>query len=109
MRALLRFRDLKDRRIVSNHVTLGRWIEREGFPPGCMLGPNTRVWREAGCQAWLNSRPTDNTLLRGAALANADGYFRMIYLDHSEPNEIARTLWRELRRPRGPVSPLQQQ
>ena len=38
---LLRFRDLKDRRIVSNHVTLGRWIAGEGFPPGFMLGPNT--------------------------------------------------------------------
>ena len=28
---LLRFRDLKDRKIVSNHVTLGRWIAKEGF------------------------------------------------------------------------------
>ena len=70
---LLRFRDLKDRRIVTNHVTLGRWIAREGFPPGFMLGPNTRVWREDDIDAWLNSRPTDNTLLRGAALANAEG------------------------------------
>ena len=43
---LLRFADLKQRQIVFNHVTLKRWIEREGFPPGCMLGPNTRVWRE---------------------------------------------------------------
>lgn len=54
---LLRFRDLKDRRIVSNHVTLGRWIAKEGFPPGCMLGPNTRVWRESEIEAWLQSRP----------------------------------------------------
>jgi hypothetical protein len=64
---LLRFRDLKDRRIVSNHVTLGRWIAKEGFPPGFMLGPNTRVWREDDIDAWLDSRPTENTLLRGAA------------------------------------------
>ena len=68
---LLRFRDLKDRRIVSNHVTLGRWIAKEGFPPGRMLGPNTRVWRESEIEAWLDSRPTDNTLLRGAAFRNA--------------------------------------
>ena len=54
---LLRFRDLKDRRIVGNHVTLKRWIEREGFPPGRMLGPNTRVWRESEIDAWLDSRP----------------------------------------------------
>jgi hypothetical protein len=73
MSVLLRFRDLKDSRIVSNHVTLGRWIAKEGFPPGFMLGPNTRVWREADVEAWLDSRPTDNTLLRGAALANAEG------------------------------------
>ena len=54
---LLRFRDLKDRRIVGNHVTLKRWIEREGFPPGRMLGPNTRVWRESEIDAWLDLRP----------------------------------------------------
>lgn len=44
---MLRFRDLKNRNLVNNYVTLARWIEREGFPPGLMLGPNTRVWREA--------------------------------------------------------------
>ena len=70
---LLRFRDLKVRGIVGNHVTLKRWIEREGFPPGRMLGPNTRVWREDDIDAWLDLRPTDNTLLRGAALHNAEG------------------------------------
>ena len=46
MSQLLHFSDLKDRKIVSNYVTLKRWIEREGFPAGMMLGPNTRVWRE---------------------------------------------------------------
>jgi predicted DNA-binding transcriptional regulator AlpA len=56
--SLLRFRDLKDRGIVSNHVTLKRWIEREGFPTGRMLGPNTRVWSESEIEAWLDSRPT---------------------------------------------------
>ena len=54
----LRFADLKRMQIVSNHVTLKRWIEREGFPPGRMLGPNTRVWRESEIEAWLDSRPT---------------------------------------------------
>ena len=57
--SLLRFRDLKDRGIVSNHVTLKRWIEWEGFPPGRLLGPNTRVWREFEIEAWLDSRPTE--------------------------------------------------
>lgn len=55
---LLRFRDLKDRGIVGNHVTLKRWIEHEGFPPGLLLGPNTRAWREADVEAWLASRPS---------------------------------------------------
>jgi predicted DNA-binding transcriptional regulator AlpA len=62
---LLRFRDLKDRKIVSNHPTLLRWIDREGFPPGLWLGPNTRVWREDEVEAWISSRPTDRPA-RGA-------------------------------------------
>jgi predicted DNA-binding transcriptional regulator AlpA len=65
---LLRFRDLKGRRIVSNHVTLKRWIETQGFPPGMWLGPNTLVWREADIEAWLQSRPRENkTRLKGVA------------------------------------------
>ena len=56
---LLRFADLKRRNIVRNYVTLGRWIEYEGFPPGRLLGPNTRVWREFEIDAWLDSRPTE--------------------------------------------------
>jgi hypothetical protein len=64
---LLRFRDLKDRKIVTNHVTLKRWIESEGFPPGRMLGPNTRVWREDEIEAWLASRPTENPTRKGLA------------------------------------------
>jgi predicted DNA-binding transcriptional regulator AlpA len=54
---LLRFADLKDRRIVNNRQTLENWIRREGFPPGRKLGPNTRVWTEDEVAAWLNNRP----------------------------------------------------
>ena len=60
----LRFVDLKRMKILSNHVTLKRWIEREGFPRGRMLGPNTRAWREFEIDAWLDSRPTDNAAKR---------------------------------------------
>jgi predicted DNA-binding transcriptional regulator AlpA len=56
---LLRFGDLKARRIVSNYPTLKRWQEREGFPRGFLLGPNTRVWREAEIEAWLAARPSE--------------------------------------------------
>ena len=56
---LLRFADLKRRNIVRKDVTLGRWIEREGFPPGRLLGPNTRVWLVSEVEAWIASRPTE--------------------------------------------------
>jgi predicted DNA-binding transcriptional regulator AlpA len=53
----LRFADLKREKIVSNHPTLIRWIESEGFPPGIWLGPNTRAWRRSWIEASLASRP----------------------------------------------------
>ena len=61
----LRFADLKREKIVTNHPTLERWIEHEGFPRGVMLGPNTRAWRRSWIEQWLASRPTENTSLRG--------------------------------------------
>jgi hypothetical protein len=54
--AQLRFRDLKQRGVVNNRVTLRNWIENEKFPPGRMAGPNTRLWSEAEVAAWLDSR-----------------------------------------------------
>ena len=51
----LRFADLKRMKLVTNHVTLKRWIEQEGFPPGLMLGPNTRGWRKSDVEAWLGA------------------------------------------------------
>jgi hypothetical protein len=53
---VLRFNDLKARNIVTNWVTLKRWIEREGFPPGFQLAANTRAWLEADVLNWLRSR-----------------------------------------------------
>jgi hypothetical protein len=53
----LRFRDLRDRGIINSWPMLHRRIERDGFPPGRMLGPNTRAWSEAEIEAWLLSRP----------------------------------------------------
>ncbi len=59
MTTLLRFSDLQARGVVNNWVTLRRWIDREGFPTGRMLGPNTRAWSEDEIAAWIASRPTD--------------------------------------------------
>jgi predicted DNA-binding transcriptional regulator AlpA len=64
---LLRFRDLKDRGIVNSWPMLRRRIERDGFPLGRMLGPNTRAWTETEVEEWLKSRPTAGPAPRGAA------------------------------------------
>jgi len=53
---LLRYDDLVSRNIVKNRMTLKRWIEQEGFPPGILLGPNSRAWCESKVEAWLASR-----------------------------------------------------
>jgi predicted DNA-binding transcriptional regulator AlpA len=54
---LLRFRDLKRIGLIENWPTLRRRIESQGFPPGKLLGPNTRVWTEGEVEAWFVSRP----------------------------------------------------
>lgn len=54
---IVRFNDLKARGLVGNWPTLLRWIDREGFPPGRMLGANTRCWLESEIEDWLASRP----------------------------------------------------
>jgi predicted DNA-binding transcriptional regulator AlpA len=35
-----------------------RLIDEEGFPPGAMLGRNTRAWALDEVEAWLAARPT---------------------------------------------------
>ena len=71
----LRYRDLVEAGIVRNRATLGRWIKNYGFPPGFLLGPNTRVWpanqvdqflakrrhqtEQAGNHACLGAQPHD--------------------------------------------------
>jgi hypothetical protein len=55
-RTILRYADLKKRNIVQNWPTLIRWIERQGFPAGIKLGPNSRGWYEDEVEAWLESR-----------------------------------------------------
>ncbi len=54
----LRYRDLKARGIVNNRVTLGNWIRDQGFPPGQLIGPNTRTWTEDEVADYLKGRPT---------------------------------------------------
>jgi hypothetical protein len=57
-KTLLRFKHLKERRIVENWAQVKRWVEQQDFPPGRLLGPNTRVWTEDEINDWLDARPT---------------------------------------------------
>lgn len=52
---LLRYWDLKSRNIVTNRMTLSRWMRRarDPFPATLRLGPNTVAWRVADVEAWL--------------------------------------------------------
>ena len=54
----VRFRELKERGICDSWRTLRRWIAQSGFPPGRLLGMNSRAWTEAEVEAWLAARPT---------------------------------------------------
>lgn len=56
----LRFADLCSRGIVSNRVTLYRWIKTQGFPRPIKLGPNTAVWRADQVEHWLAAREQSN-------------------------------------------------
>src|SRR5262249_33889325 len=71
MTNLLRFRDLKTRGIANSWTMLRLRIERDGFPPGRMIGPNSRAWSEEEIDDWYRARPTAGTKLRGAAKAKA--------------------------------------
>jgi len=64
---LLRFKDLRERGIIRNWPMLKRRITRDGFPPGRMIGPNSRAWTEEEVEAWVKSRPTAGPAPRGAA------------------------------------------
>lgn len=58
-RKLLKFNDLKQRRICENHTRLKELINKQGFPPGFWTGPNTHVWWEDTVLEWLDACPTE--------------------------------------------------
>lgn len=57
MQKLLRAADLISMKIVGSRMTLKRAIDSEGFPPGRLATPNSRVWTEDEVLGWLESRP----------------------------------------------------
>jgi predicted DNA-binding transcriptional regulator AlpA len=62
---LLRYSDLKARKIVNNRATLANWIKNYGFPPGKMLGPNTRTWTPDEIAEYYASRPDGGPHVEG--------------------------------------------
>lgn len=57
---LLRFSDLKARRIVNNRTSLQRLIRQHGFPPGFLLSPNSRAWIEDEVNRWIETRASES-------------------------------------------------
>src|ERR1700722_12042096 len=66
---LLRFRDLKERGIVSSWAQLRNLTERSEFPRGRMISSNCRCWTEVEIGAWFETRPIVGPEPRGAARA----------------------------------------
>lgn len=57
---VMRFADLKAQGIVNNRATLSRWIKRQGFPRGFLLGPNSRGWYAHDIEGWLSDETLDS-------------------------------------------------
>ena len=53
----LTYRDLLELRIVNNRSTLRNWILYRGFPPGRLIGPNSRTWSRGEIRSYIESCP----------------------------------------------------
>jgi len=53
---VIRYSDLKARGVIKNRATLSRWIKRYGFPPGFLIGLNSRAWYQHEVEDWLHER-----------------------------------------------------
>ena len=56
---LIRFQGLVDLQIISNRVTLQRWIKDNQFPKPIRLGPNSVAWRWSAIEEWLAAREAE--------------------------------------------------
>ena len=80
---LLRFHDLH-RVGIRNHPTLSRWIKKQGFPPGRLIGPNTRVWTVEEVEAWWESRAEPPPEIAKPAPLLQEGSRRVVKEDRHE-------------------------
>jgi hypothetical protein len=58
--AHVRFKDLVQAGVVSNHMQLTRMIKTDGFPPGFLVSANIRLWNVADVRAWLAAKQQAN-------------------------------------------------
>ena len=56
--AMLRYRDLAERNLFNNRMSLRRAMLRadDPFPQPIYLGPNSIAWRRCDVEAWLERR-----------------------------------------------------
>jgi hypothetical protein len=59
----VRYADLEAAGFVGSWTQLLRMIDEDGFPPGTMLGRNTRAWRADEIEAWVASRPSARKIM----------------------------------------------
>jgi len=59
MTKFLRFHDLVAMGILTNRMTLKRWIDDRGFPRPVKLGVNTAAYPAHEVEAWLNARAAE--------------------------------------------------
>ena len=57
MTKYLRYPKLVERGLVNNRATLKNLIDKCGFPPGRLIGPNTRVWTDEELDAYVAGCP----------------------------------------------------
>jgi predicted DNA-binding transcriptional regulator AlpA len=72
--SFVRYRDLKQRGIVSSWPQLRRMQEAYGFPTGRLLGANIRAWTESEIEEWLAKcpvKPSQQTTERAAKSVRA--------------------------------------
>ena len=62
-----RFSDIKASGLAPNWPTLRRWQAKLGFPPGTLMGENSRVWTGKELNEYVRSRPVGPAPLRGIA------------------------------------------
>jgi predicted DNA-binding transcriptional regulator AlpA len=57
---IARFADIEAAGIVRSRQALKNLIDHHEFPPGFMLGPNSRAWYWSLIEQWLASRPVEH-------------------------------------------------